>query len=157
MKICDSWMETKICDRQWMKTCVSKVDENLSTTLARNKLPVVAPEAMALLHARARAGKDGGFLCVRVWTFDSSCSSSSLRICGLMQIWFSKKLPWSAFFFSVFFFFFLGWQFCVVAKVAILDSLQDLARFGYKLNIKVMFYKNILLYFWLETTYLKHA
>jgi hypothetical protein len=51
----------------------------------------------------------------------------------------------------------LGWQFCVVAKVAILDSLQDLARFGYKLNIKVMFYKNILLYFWLETTYLKHA
>ncbi len=35
-----------------------KVDENLSTTLARNKLPAVAPEAMALLHARTRAGRD---------------------------------------------------------------------------------------------------
>jgi hypothetical protein len=42
-----------------------KVDENLSTTLARNKLPVVAPEAMALLHARtharAQAAKAGSY------------------------------------------------------------------------------------------------
>ncbi len=42
-----------------MKTCVSKVDENLSTTLARNKLPVVAPEAMALLHPRTHARRQG--------------------------------------------------------------------------------------------------
>jgi hypothetical protein len=49
-----------------MKKCVSKVDENLSTTLARNKLPVVAPEAMALLHGRTRAGRTAGLMRTRV-------------------------------------------------------------------------------------------
>jgi len=55
------------------------------------------------------------------------------------------------------FFFFLGVQFCNIAKNG--DHPQeDLARFGYKLHMKVNFFKNIL--FWVRgkgATYLNHV
>jgi hypothetical protein len=135
-----------------MKICLSKVDENLSTTLARNKLPVVAPEAVVLLHARTHARRQGPRVLMRTRVNLRFLESSFF----IKNLWINadlifKEASVKRLFFR-FCFFFLGWQFCVVAKVAILDPLQDLARFGYKLNIKVMCYKSIQLYFWLQPT-----
>ncbi len=124
MKICDSWMKTNATDSGWKNVCPKSMKIcrrpwlGISYQLLRQK------PWRYYTDARVQAGRR--VLCVRVWTFDSSSSASSLRICGLMQIWFSRKLPWSAFFSS--FSFFFWWQFCVLAKVAILDPLQRFSQ-----------------------------
>jgi len=66
------------------------------------------------------------------------------------KTFFLKKNPALLLYQWFFFFFFLGGHYCDdVAKVAN-DPLGDLARFGYKLNVKVKFL-NLFLYFWLLT------
>jgi hypothetical protein len=52
----------------------------------------------------------------------------------------------------MFFFFFCWVNFCVIAKVAMIHR-KILVKFGYKLNMKVIFLKHLSIYiFWLSTT-----